>query len=205
MLSVAKSVSGAVTVERIEQALQPLRNSPEKGPLGHEKGAGVAIVLAGRAGAPSICFIERVERAGDRWSGDVAFPGGWAQDDDGGLKFTAMRETFEEVGIELSLEQHIACLPTSSIPAARAGSTGYLGASVFYVGEAIPRLTPDPKELADAFWVPCSHLADSTNATTIDWAGSDMPAVEFDRRIIWGLTHRVLREFFTLVGQIDAP
>ena len=98
MLSVAKSVSGAITVKRIEQALQPLRNSPEKGPVGHEKGAGVAIVLAGRDGSVYL-FYRQVERAGDRWSGDVAFPGGWAQDDDGGLKFTAMRETFEEVGM----------------------------------------------------------------------------------------------------------
>lgn len=47
-----------------------------------------------------VLFIKRATRAGDRWSGDVALPGGKSELDETG-QYTAMRETWEEVGVDL--------------------------------------------------------------------------------------------------------
>jgi hypothetical protein len=47
-------------------------------------------------------FIKRVTRTGDRWSGDVALPGGKSEPEDESPKYTAMRETWEEVGLDLA-------------------------------------------------------------------------------------------------------
>lgn len=191
---------GPLHVARVTRALQVMTRETVGGPAPGERSAGVAILLAGPPEAPSMCFIQRVERPGDRWSGDVAFPGGWSNAGDGGLRFTAMRETHEEVGVELNETHHIACLPTSRISPGRSTDLGVIGASVFYVGRDLPALQPDPRELSDAFWVPGEHLVDQRNAATIDWAGADMPGIEFDSRIIWGLTYRILGEFLDVVG-----
>ena len=40
------------------------------------KRAAVAITLRSGAQGPEVLLMQRVERAGDRWSGQVSFPGG---------------------------------------------------------------------------------------------------------------------------------
>lgn len=54
-----------------------------------------------------VLFIKRVTRSGDRWSGDVALPGGKAEPEDESGRYTAMRETWEEVGIDLADKQWV--------------------------------------------------------------------------------------------------
>jgi 8-oxo-dGTP pyrophosphatase MutT (NUDIX family) len=164
------------------------------------RAAAVAIILAGKPTAPSMCFIRRVERPGDRWSGDVAFPGGWAQDDDGSLKGTAIRETAEEVGVDLHQARHLGCLAPEPIGGST-GSMGLIAASVFDAGHRILPLVPEERELASAFWVPTAHLLDPANITSVDWSGNNMPGIAFEDHVIWGLTHRLLKTFLRNVGQ----
>ena len=53
-------------------------------------------------GPDSLLLIRRAEREGDRWSGQLAFPGGRWGPGDPDLAATARRETFEEVGVDLA-------------------------------------------------------------------------------------------------------
>jgi 8-oxo-dGTP pyrophosphatase MutT (NUDIX family) len=191
-------------VERIRNALgrAPSTAVPEG------RHAAVAIVLAGPPRAPSLCFVERAERAGDRWSGDVAFPGGWSSEGDATLRDTARRETFEEVGLALDdchLVGDVAPMPISRDER----DFGLIGASVFYVGAAEPRLVPEAREIADAFWVPSAHLFDRANRTVVHWSRRGppvpRPAVSVGQRVIWGLTYRVLVRFTDLVLDGRSP
>ena len=52
---------------------------------------------------PDIVFIERAAHEGDPWSGHVAFPGGRCESEDDGPSATAVSETREEIGIDLSV------------------------------------------------------------------------------------------------------
>jgi len=56
-------------------------------------------------GDPEVLFIKRAARPGDRWTSHVALPGGKRDPEDADDKATAIRETMEEVGIDLSNEQ----------------------------------------------------------------------------------------------------
>jgi hypothetical protein len=53
-------------------------------------------------GDPEVLFIKRAARQGDKWNGHVALPGGKRDPEDADDAAAAMREAFEEVGIDLS-------------------------------------------------------------------------------------------------------
>ena len=182
-------------VERIRRRFaesEPAPDSPSA------RRASVAIVLAGDSDAPSVCFVQRARRAGDPWSGDIAFPGGWAKHERESLRTAAMRETNEEIGLALGDAHHVGDVTPMSI--SRFDSTfGIIGASVFYVGESRPSLAPDGQEIARAFWIRFDHLHHPDNRTVVHWSRSGppqpRPAIEFEGRVIWGLTYRMLVRF----------
>src|SRR6185436_21144367 len=66
--------------------------------------AAVAVILIGSEATSTLelLLIQRSERAGDPWSGHMALPGGRRDARDIDLRATAMRETREEIGVELS-------------------------------------------------------------------------------------------------------
>jgi 8-oxo-dGTP pyrophosphatase MutT (NUDIX family) len=53
-------------------------------------------------GDPEILFIKRAQNKRDKWSGNIAFPGGRRDADDADDCAAAVRETWEEVGIDIS-------------------------------------------------------------------------------------------------------
>ncbi|KAM0754860.1 hypothetical protein T439DRAFT_309686 [Meredithblackwellia eburnea MCA 4105] len=55
-----------------------------------------------------ILFIKRASRATDKWSGHIAFPGGRQEAEDEDARYTAMRETWEEVGLDLAEKEWLA-------------------------------------------------------------------------------------------------
>ena len=192
----------------IEQIRKGFVAPPPAADVRSARRASVAIVLAGDCDAPSVCFVERVRRAGDHWSGDVAFPGGWANHGDGSLRATAMREAHEEVGHALDGAHHVG--DVAPMPISRFDSDwGSIGASVFYVGDPCPALHPDGREIAGAFWVPAAHLYHPGNHTVVYWSRSGpprpRPAITFDGRVIWGLTYRMLARFSDLATGGRSP
>ena len=152
--------------------------------------------------------MERASRPGDPWSGDVAFPGGWAKHEDESLRAAAMRETHEEIGLALADTHHVGDIAPMRISPFRSG-IGLLGTSVFYVGETRPGLRLEQREIADAFWVPIAHLHHPDNRTTVHWSRSGpprpRPAIMFDGRVIWGLTYRILVRFSNLMTGGRSP
>jgi len=67
------------------------------------KEAAVALVLRATPAMDDVelLLIRRAVRDGDPWSGQIGLPGGRWERDDGTLERTALRETQEEVGIDV--------------------------------------------------------------------------------------------------------
>ena len=155
-----------------------------------------------------MCFVRRARRAGDPWSGDVAFPGGWAKHEHESMRAAAMRETREEIGLALADAHHVGDVAPMSISRFDA-TLGIIGASVFYFGEPCPPLRPDRREIDRAFWVPFAHLHHRDNRTVVHWARSGpplpRPAIRFEGDVIWGLTYRMLFRFSNVVAADRSP
>ena len=185
----------------IEQIRSRLRDPESAESTPSARRASVAIVLAGDSDARSVCFVERATREGDPWSGDVAFPGGWAKHEEESLRSAAMRETREEVGLALDDVHHVGDVAPMRISRFHSG-IGIIGASVFYVGDSVPPLRPEQREIAHAFWVPIAHLHHPDNRTVVRWsrAGPPLPrpGIAYGGRVIWGLTYRILLRFSDL-------
>lgn len=156
--------------------------------------AATALVLGEGPTGPGICLIHRAERAGDRWSGQMALPGGKREAGDAHLAHTAARETREEVG--LSLPAPLGRLPDIQGRARRQRVATY----VFRV-EAQQPLTPEPAEVQDARWVALADLLDPQAAVWHRWGGiGRFPAIVHGGQPIWGLTHRILETFAEAAG-----
>lgn len=163
--------------------------------------ASVALILHQRPeAAPEILLIERAVREGDPWSGQMAFPGGRRSPEDRDVCMTAVRETFEEVG--LALERPIGRLDDTEGSGALPRNRLVVSCFVFEIGER-PGMRHSP-EVQDAVWVPLPHLVDPCSAVEYefdsDGLGGTFPAVRYRRYTVWGLTYRILGGFLELLG-----
>ena len=58
-------------------------------------------------GDPEVVFIKRAARKGDRWTSHIALPGGKNDPEDVTDQATSVRETVEEIGLDLSTEHSL--------------------------------------------------------------------------------------------------
>jgi 8-oxo-dGTP pyrophosphatase MutT (NUDIX family) len=193
-----------ITIDRIRAALQHRAHLPatfEPAP----RQAAVAMILADSADDLEVCFIRRAERAGDPWSGQVAFPGGRAGSDDRDAHDVAERETREEIGLSLAADHRIGPLPVREIVRPEVENSLTLSPFVYYIGagSATLDLASHAHEVADVFWVPLRHLFAASAATELDYpidgVATTFPGIQFRDQVIWGLTLNVLNSFADIV------
>lgn len=166
--------------------------------------ASVALILAGPPSDLSICFIHRATIDGDRWSGQMALPGGRGDVRDATTMDIAIRETEEEVGVVLPTASCIGALSHVRLRRRGLDARGILSPFIFALEGEPPPLLPN-HEVNAAHWIPISYLWDPRNCTTLELEvyGEPLvfPGIQFNDEIIWGLTYRVLCLFADVVGR----
>ncbi len=188
----------AFDLATIAARLAPTRSAPHHPPEG--PGAAVAAVLReGTAGA-EVLLIRRAERAGDPWSGHMAFPGGRRDPADRDLHATAVRETREEVGLDLDADGRLLGRLADMDAIARARRTGLtITPFVFALERDVP-LTFADGEVAEALWAPLAPLARGEGAGTVPYQREgrtvELPCWHVQGRVVWGLTYWMLQSLF---------
>lgn len=182
----------------IEQLAAKLTPGEPPRPLEDRKNAAVAVLLHDVTlprrdvpDDPRVLLMKRAERVGDPWSGHISLPGGRYQATDGHLLETAMRETREELGIDLSGARLL-----GAMPALHPMMSGPLGINVtpfVFVTELSVEPVCGPEALA-AFWLPLATAASGSLDGTYAYPDSEMtfPSWNFEGYVIWGLTWRIL-------------
>lgn len=165
--------------------------------------ASVAMILTGGRSDPEVLFIERARREGDRWSGQMAFPGGRVEESDRDLRDTAERETSEEVGIDLGSAELLGRLDDQGGRRFGDSTAFFIAAYVYYLAKA-PALELS-QEVEEALWVPAVTLTDPASRVQyeLEDAVESFPGILVgrpDRHIVWGLTYRMVGTFLDVVG-----
>ena len=171
--------------------------------LTNRRSAAVALIMReGKQGA-EILFIERAWLAGDPWSGQMAFPGGKKDSSDDSLLETALRESREEVGIELVSSKQIGRLDDLAAPPTSPAHGLVVSCYAFELEENVP--IRSNSEVHDTIWIPISWMLDSGNYIAeyrprdYDGVFPGIRVAEDDSRVIWGLTYRFLQGFMKIL------
>lgn len=167
--------------------------------------AAVAVVLHDADAGPEVLFIERAERFGDPWSGQMAFPGGRVDPGDVGARAAAERETLEEVGLDLASAELVGRLGDVNA-GVRLVSPLVLSSFVYRV-DTRARLTPN-HEVREALWVPVARLVDPAHRVSHRWGLGRFPGICVgvpDRQVVWGLTYGLVEEMLRIVGVVAPP
>ena len=131
-------------------------------------------------------------------AGQISFPGGMAEDRDPNLRATALRETFEEIGVPPEQVEVVARLD-QVITVTRFLVTPF-------VGLVAPgaRFTPSPREVERIIEVPLDLVLDrgQYKPTLIKWQGMEFeqPALDYKGDVIWGATGRMLLNLLDNLG-----
>jgi 8-oxo-dGTP pyrophosphatase MutT (NUDIX family) len=166
--------------------------------------AAIALVLRpSDIGEPELLMIKRAEAEKDPWSGHVACPGGRMEPGDRDLEQTAVRETWEETGIDIARDGRVLGALDDMSP--RTPSLPPLVIRPF-IAVVKPEVTiVESVEVAEAFWVPLAAIRE-----TAAWGRAFVPIRDVGERevdvfrhgeyTVWGLTHRALTQFLALVS-----
>jgi 8-oxo-dGTP pyrophosphatase MutT (NUDIX family) len=143
--------------------------------------------------APRVLLMKRVEREGDPWSGHISLPGGGFQSTDKDMLATAIRETHEELGVDLNGARLL-----GNLMPLHPFTSGPMGVEVTpFVFATTAAVEPQPGPEAEAaFWLPLDLAASGRIDSTYTYPGTDrtFPCWTFERYTIWGLTWRILSD-----------
>lgn len=175
------------TLARLEK-LREGKNPREAGVLG--------ILTEGENGI-SVLLTQRTDTVAEH-QGQISFPGGMRDPQDGSLLETALRETEEEIGISRSKLDVITALPPVYIWASNFVATPYIA-----VARESLKPVPNPREVQDIFSVPLFHLANPSSIEEEEWTLKDhqviVPFFRFGEKKIWGATARILAMLMAVI------
>ena len=127
-------------------------------------------------------------------SSQISFPGGKEELQDKTLEITALRETEEEVGIQMNRVKIIRQCSKIYIPPSNFLVTPYLGFS-----DKNLQFIPNPSEVKRVIELPIHQLLNDetivqTKMTTSYATDIDVPAFQVENFLIWGATAMMLSE-----------
>lgn len=186
----------------LNQAIQRLKRHEKPrhqyGPASRR--AAVAIGLhEGNAGI-EVLMIQRAQRQGDPWSGHMGFPGGRRDSTDDSDYHCALRETHEEIGVDLN--QHGEFITELSEV-----NTGWrpdrpemlVRPYVFSLATHPPMVLNH--EVDEVVWVPFAFLMDRSNRHDHhwEWRGDKLvsDAYLYRGKRVWGLSLMMLDELMS--------
>jgi 8-oxo-dGTP pyrophosphatase MutT (NUDIX family) len=135
-------------------------------------------------------------------SAQIGFPGGKYEDDDKTLKYTAIRETWEEIGVH---EQHIEVVKQMTeifIPPSNFYVQPFIG-----ITRKTPKFIKQENEVEDIIEVPLHHFLDdkivsNKMVSTSYKAKIEVPTYELNGYVVWGATAMMLSEIKDLLKAV---
>lgn len=183
-------------IERVESALADY--DPRKIENPTAAAAAVLVLIHGRNGDAHVIFTERTNHV-EHHKGQMCFPGGACDDEDGGCEQTALRETYEEIGVQA---EHVRILGhlDDMITISNFRVTPIV--AVLEHNDPYPYSIND-SEVSQVVEVPLSFLMEEGNMEleVREHQGREVlvPAFTYEGHRIWGATARMLHQLIELL------
>jgi len=162
-------------------------------PLAHLKSAAILLPLVQHSQSCNVLLTQRTSHL-NHHPGQICFPGGRQEAHDPDLLHTALRETWEEIGLSRTHIEIAGFLDN------------YITGSGFLITPAVGfvrndfQLKLDDFEVADVFEMPLSFILDPANhqQQEHEFKGQMRRYYQFDYqgRIVWGATAGILMNFY---------
>lgn len=132
-------------------------------------------------------------------SAQIGFPGGKIEPSDRSLKDTALRETYEEIGVPIQHMEVLKQLTEVYIPPSNFYVQPYLG-----IARQTPQFVKQDAEVNEIVEVPLAHFLDDAVVTAHEVQTSydkkvEVPAFKLNGHIVWGATAMMLSEIKDLL------
>jgi 8-oxo-dGTP pyrophosphatase MutT (NUDIX family) len=193
------SASIKILIERLRTALTEhriLRINDSK-----MKVSAVLVPVFVKAGQYHLLFIQRTARVKDH-KGQISFPGGAYQKEDGLLLNTALREAREEIGLapkDVEILGELDDTPTTTSNYIISPFVGLIPYSYNFL--------LDKWETEELIEVPITALLDkncfSESITIQNGEGTNTYFFKYGDRIIWGATAKILKQFLEILGGLS--
>jgi 8-oxo-dGTP pyrophosphatase MutT (NUDIX family) len=173
-----------------------LKNFPKK-PDGHSTDAGILILLYPDEGSIYTIFIQRPDYDGVH-GGQISFPGGKKESPDKDIIHTAIRETYEETGINRKKIKVLGILTPLFIPVSNILVNPVVGWT-----DKKPNFHPHPGEVDFIIEADIKTLLDpsivKTKPLTIRGESIKIRYFDYKNNVIWGATAMILQELLIIL------
>lgn len=172
-------------------------------PKEHRK-AGVLFLLYPKNNEWHTCYIKRSSRdIRDKHAGQIGLPGGKVEQSDPDYSYTSLRETQEEVGVDLRDIQLVT--PLTSL---------YVFASNFMVYPHVgmidytPTFVKQEAEVDDIVEISLRYLVEEMETKVKDievqaYKLPNVPYYDLDGHVLWGATSMITSEFLEIIRPIS--
>ena len=126
--------------------------------------------------------------------GQLAFPGGKIDPTDDSVLAAALREADEEVGI--TAEQ---VTPLGFLEPVSTNRFDVVVAPVVGRLDGVPRLIPDPAEVASTMVPPLHHFLNEDRWRTENWSGHELWFIEVEGDVLWGASAAMMRSLLGVI------
>lgn len=166
--------------------------------------ASVLILLFPKGNTWHFALIERANHdPNDKHAGQISLPGGKMDDNDKTLEDCALRETYEEIGINPSLIGILGGLTPLFVRVSNFLVHPFIGFTTDY-----PKFIAQSSEVQQVFEVPIHILTDQSYKNTADieirnMLLKDIPVYNVHGKNLWGATAMILSEFEAIIKEFE--
>ena len=155
--------------------------------------AAVLVALFPKMGRTHVLLIQRAKNL-RLHAGEISFPGGTYEPEDETLETTALRETQEELALEIPAGRIVGRLPQVTT------LTGFEVHPFVCILDALPPWKKNPREVAEVLEVPLVPLLATHQRDVGHGAHRDMYVYWYKNYRIWGATAKILYQ----IGKLGA-
>ena len=160
--------------------------------------AAVLLPIMFKKEGPEVLLTKRAKTL-KHHAGQIAFPGGKVEEFDLSETQTAIRESFEEVGLKRKAVKVLGMLPRHET------LTGYLISPFVGIISNPQKLKPEASEVSEIFSVPLKFLLNKDNMQVKRYKLNGIErgyfVIPYGPYYIWGATARIIKSFSDLIGE----